>query len=364
MMEIQFYDACKVENSLFLSACNFNGLFRFDLETEELSFVSHFPCEKLSKKYLHSGVIKSNNKVFFIPYSGCSICSFDLKKNEFEYDELCDKDTNYAFVFPLIYKKKVFIIPSDLSGNVFRLEEGGEKFTVDRRLTDIIHDLLKLEQGAMCDLSGCAIHDNILIIGLFGKSKILKIDIESGEANVLTTNGITVGNLIFYNDSVWIVSSDGEKCSKITEDGNTLCEYNLCESNTRGYQLFVAYNGELYLLGCVKDSLLKLVDNNWVEVVNEIPIEFKRVTEWAFLSGSKVIDDDLFLFPISGNGIVKINQTGSYSFMKTSTSDFTLDRIKKLKHEDMKEDISGGIILRESNENELDSFLAFIANCN
>ena len=88
----------------------------------------------------------------------------------------------------------------------------------------------------MCDLSGCAIHDNILIIGLFGKSKILKIDIESGEANVLTTNGITVGNLIFYNDSVWIVSSDGEKCSKITEDGNTLCEYNLCESNIKPYE--------------------------------------------------------------------------------------------------------------------------------
>ncbi len=363
-MYIQFYDACKTGDSLLLSACNFNGLFRYNLKTEELLFVSHFPHEKMSKKYLHSGVIKQNNKVFFIPYMGCGISSFDLKRETFEFEQLCDKDSNNAFVFPLIYKDQVIIIPSDLSREVYKLDDASEMFFVDRRLTETIDDLIKSEPEAVCDLAGCAIHGSDLIIGLFGKSKILKINIESGDGDVLRIDGITVGNLIFYNNTIWNLSDGGGKCQNISNDGSVLCEYDLCGSSKRGYQLFITHNRELYLLGCVKDSLLKFVDGCWVEVVNNFPKEYKRVTEWAFLSGSKVIDKELYLFPASGNGIVKIDPKENYSFMKTYSDDFPLDRLMELKCKDMKADINSGLIMKESSENDISSFLACLSNDN
>lgn len=363
-MYIQFYDACKIGNSLLLSACNFNGLFRYNLKTEELSFVSHFPCEKLSKKYLHSGAIKRNNKVFFIPYMGCSISSFDLRRETFEFDQLCDKDSNNAFVFPLMYKNQVIIIPSDLSRKVYKLDDAGEMFFVDGRLTEIIHNLIESEPEALCDIAGCAIHGSDLVIGLFGRSKILKINLESGSGNVLKIDGAIIGNLIFYKDSIWNVSAGGGKCQNISNDGSILFEYDLCDPTTRGYQLFITHNKELYLLGCIKDSLLKLVDNSWVEVVDNFPKEYKRVTEWAFLSGSKVIDKDLYLFPASGNGIVKIDSEENYSFMKTYTDDFTLASLKELKCKDLKADINSGLIVNETSEIGIGSFLACLSNDN
>lgn len=70
--------------SLWFCATDFNGLFRYDIEKDKLSFMGSFPEESVGRRYCYSSCVLYEDKLFFPPYMANEIAVFNMEKSVFE----------------------------------------------------------------------------------------------------------------------------------------------------------------------------------------------------------------------------------------------------------------------------------------
>lgn len=66
-------------SGIYFSALNYNALYSYDLEKEELSYICSFPDERIDIRHLHCAAVRAGEKLYFIPMNGSRIHIFDLK---------------------------------------------------------------------------------------------------------------------------------------------------------------------------------------------------------------------------------------------------------------------------------------------
>lgn len=94
-----FGDCIKVENNLWFSAANYNGLYCYNLDTKKTIRIADFPNEDLMQWDLHHNMYKYQDSLIFIPYNGGKISIYNIKKEEFTQIEIPHLKANYK-VYP------------------------------------------------------------------------------------------------------------------------------------------------------------------------------------------------------------------------------------------------------------------------
>ena len=265
-MNIGFYDAYKINNELYFSSCSFNGLFKLNLLSGEVTHLGNFKDELLGESYLHGSTIGYDGRIYFIPFNAKGISMYDIESDRFLFQQM----SKCRYGVPMEYQENIIIVPSNLKDNILSLNKEKKEFEVNRVLSDKVHQLVKDIGVATCDLNGSLILENQLYIGVFGESIILKINLINYKTERIFVNGISIGNMIIFNNSIWIVSDLGKTVWCISKRGEITSEYKVGkEEPIRNFQCFCEFNNELYLLGCEEDNMLKYINGKWESIISK-----------------------------------------------------------------------------------------------
>lgn len=356
-MNIGFYDAYKINNELYFSSCSFNGLFKLNLLSGEVIQLGTFKDELLVEPYLHGSTIGYDGRIYFIPFNAKGISMYDIESDRFLFQQMA----KCRYGVPMEYQENIIIVPSNLKDNILSLNKEKKEFEVNRVLSDKVHQLVKDIGVATCDLNGSLILENQLYIGVFGENIILKINLINYKTERIFVNGISIGNMIIFNNSIWIVSDLGKTVWCISKRGEIASEYKVGkEEPIRNFQCFCEFNNELYLLGCEEDNMLKYINGKWESIISKFPPEFQRITDWSFFCRTRIYDNKLYLFPCSGNGIIILNSDDTIQFIEVKCQDIDHEKIKQLKRDDVGLLIKEGIIVEGTARIKLEDYISFL----
>ena len=118
-MNIGFYDAYKINNELYFSSCSFNGLFKLNLLSGEVTQLGNFKDELLGESYLHGSTIGYDGRIYFIPFNAKGISMYDIESDRFLFQQM----SKCRYGVPMEYQENIIIVPSNLKDNILSLNK-------------------------------------------------------------------------------------------------------------------------------------------------------------------------------------------------------------------------------------------------
>ena len=76
---------CLVGEELWFSSAEFDGLFRADMRTGQITFVSPISASDKTRQFGFSCVIQIENVLYLCPFSADCICAYDIQNNKMKF---------------------------------------------------------------------------------------------------------------------------------------------------------------------------------------------------------------------------------------------------------------------------------------
>lgn len=112
-IDIRCNDLCIIDNEIWFSNAEMNGLYKKELNKENAEFVSFFPNEGIWQKLLHGSIIHYENKLVFTPLLADTISVYDLGDRSFysyKIDWLKEGlSEKVSFIWSVLYGKYVYM---------------------------------------------------------------------------------------------------------------------------------------------------------------------------------------------------------------------------------------------------------------
>lgn len=122
-MNLSFFAGVEYKNKIYFSTLYFNGLFTYDLESEEITFLKLFSDEKM-KKRLHRAAFVYNNEAWFIPQEAENIACVNLDTLDITYykppytrtniDYESDEEYHLYLSGRVVDDRYLYLVPADI----------------------------------------------------------------------------------------------------------------------------------------------------------------------------------------------------------------------------------------------------------
>lgn len=114
MQKISMHDYVKIDNDVYFSALNFNGLYRMRLSGRKLVWLGAVPGENLNQKHIYGAIAENAGKLYLAPRNGNEIAVYDLNTKVFEKIPLKYKAEGLPFKFSGVLSEgtKIYFIPA------------------------------------------------------------------------------------------------------------------------------------------------------------------------------------------------------------------------------------------------------------
>lgn len=121
---IWFEDCVQIENYIWFSANDFNGLCRLNIATGKTEYIAQFPNEYQNADRLYTKIYRSGNKLIFMPHSARNIAVYGLDSEKLisiSLDELEDTDLEYEdkYQFVEAYNESLYFF--DIFAGVIKM---------------------------------------------------------------------------------------------------------------------------------------------------------------------------------------------------------------------------------------------------
>jgi hypothetical protein len=245
--KLKFVDCVLINDKIWFSALNINGLFCADYKTGKAKFIGHFPSEyPIGDKmgvWLYWPVQHYNNKLIFGPANANDIIVYDIKINEFIKHELRSvsrEDVVYCkFNSSILFENYIYFIPS-LYPSIVRFDIETSEITY----------ITEWEFDNNCDqifyYSGAYILGNICYLPSLRFKAIYKLDMAEGKGMFIDTGfGKYKYMGIYINENIlWALAQkvDSTVLAEITIDSGNVNEYIIQNINNNSRLLFVEDN--------------------------------------------------------------------------------------------------------------------------
>ena len=308
---LHFLDAAYINGYFWVSALEWNGYYKVNMETGKAEFLGTFENADLIADKLFDQVLAYEESVFFIPWFSNYLVKLNIKNLETIYYKLPDSMLieMAKFRVAVIYEKKIFMFPH-LSDNICIFDIEKESFSCDKEWSK---EFLKFESFNAKDrfVQGCRINEQIYLANLSGNF-IMRYNL----------NNYQYETIIFPEDEkkiVDIVAFREDKLIILTWIGN-VWSYDI---QTRSIKLIYKYWGKVefpyrhVVLHQDRILLIPAFEKNIVSVDKEKENILAYPDEWEmqyinvgiesifnryYKMGNKII-----LYPCLGNMILKID---------------------------------------------------------
>ena len=310
-----------INDKLYFSEMQFNGLFCLDLKTNKCSFVTMFLNVTFNKKMSHRKCVQFGDWLYFLPERINLIHAYNPVTGQQVCFDLQQVGVEGPYVYePVIWKDKLYY---------FSMKSGSATCVLNLKR----HVLEKYDRfGQWCSRMGVAEElgcrlgqqDEKVYFVENKKNRIICWNLETEEGEFIESCAKQLFGVTCAEDAIWMYTQD---------EPNLYCRDN--NGNERLYEGKLIYRGEavynhvVYVDGiivCVskKGSDLQVYhsEEKGVQLIDALEgaqIDFK---DEARFFGYDVVGTDLYLFFASGYGFVKFDtQTMKSEWVPTALTD-------------------------------------------
>lgn len=289
----------------------YNGLFKYNLESEELCYVTAFPMERVGQFLIHRSVICYDSKLFFFPEQGNNIHVFNLNSYEIEvipinkfYGESLHKTCrtivigDQALLWPGEYGLPlVYFSLKDYTISMFPLETSAVAHF------ELHHDTLYF--------SCVRQNENNIYAVIYNTSYVLKYDLHKGTILCIDTKISNLFRVFFIEDKIWVLREKGNKVLVLNQDWSQYCVYQIkgeTQSNVRLFNQIQEYKEGVLLLPALGDYIYFIRNKEVTKVESSSfdSMEPNDVMQEKFFQCIEY-NQSLFLLPRHYEQVVKIS---------------------------------------------------------
>lgn len=301
---------------MWFAAFFFNGLFKMDMKTKQISFVGKFPGEQ-NQNWMYSKIMKFGNRLFFFPAMAESIVEFDINTSSVKMHAIKLLTNRIAqisgFFSAILWKKWVYMLP--LVGHVivkFNIETGEMRYEED--WYEKLRPFVKDDQATL--FSSVVQREKYIWCPCWQDNLIFRFDLESLE---FTTYRVGLRNNTYYNiaeggGDFWFVTLDGDAVVRWNPDTQKTRQYKIPEWVSKekiGLFWPIFYKGTVWIFPAAGDKILKLnVQSGEFSEFTQYPEGFRylyKPTSIIKYGAFEVQDSIITAFPIKGNMMLQID---------------------------------------------------------
>lgn len=313
---LQFYDCCVINEKMYFSAQERNGLFCYDKNTEITSFIMHFELEDLFQKNMHCKVIKHQGKMYFIPHYGHCLHIIDIQSFEQKTIMLVnDIDGIVNFSNAFFVGNYIWLIPSFEKCQIIKYDIYTEEYDTVNGLWEIISDKTPYKD-AFVDIFSTVYKNGNIYISLMNTNIVVSFDVDNCTFSIRNLGEqVHARSISIVKSDFWITLVDSYDVVRVL--GDFSCEEiftNICSKKEKFPLIRVQEIGEnIVALAGYDDRCFKV---NWetkslqLVIIDDLPKECVRITpNYALFTGVIRIDEEnYYLLPRGINRMLVIDK--------------------------------------------------------
>lgn len=309
---LQLSSIAKVNDWLWCSADNFNGIYRINLETLMPEYITMFEKEELFEKELYSsGIVEVKNKLYFIPGNAGNVVVYDIEKCEMKYIDSVDILRGYHPAFGLIvhHEKDIYLFPLELQFDNYLLKIDIETDQIERirYKSDLENfNIEKTERMFFGDYVYPKAWMGLGVKGHYGEYNFEKRVLEIRKLELCNS---FVYHVAAYKGDLYFLTFDNKVIRLNQGQEDVIWESE--ETTELLYSRVICVNNNLWILPFLSDVIIKI--NLLTNITKRICIP-STVREWKRwgVYGRKyyeysVYKNCLFLFPANVDCVLRIN---------------------------------------------------------
>lgn len=280
-MKVSWYASVLDEDYLWVSSFRYNGLYKIDLQNEDIHFVGSFPEYRDESGELHLFAKSFNDKLYFFPQHSRAIDIYDCKSNHFLKIDCSTLEENQFTTMAGAYVKanQIYVIPRNCGMPLLIISSQDDAIIREVELNKANKFINKKN---FLTLYTCQVDDRILFpiydtnhIGVFNMGLMTEQIVTSSKVNRIQ------GTLAVNDRQLWINADNGMYCFDI--DNKELLNVCSCEDVKEGWIEKIIFIDDLVIciprwLGniCVINSKtfenrILRIDENRLHVLYEFP---------------------------------------------------------------------------------------------
>ncbi len=302
-MNATIQGACVVDNDLYFSMLDINGLCKMNLDSFDVSYVCRIPGEGLFAKHLYSDIKYLNDRLYLIPMGATEIAVYDPKADICEKIPFTKEGENRneyhnkgAFVSATLIDNMICMMPYKYP-SIVGIDE---KLSITYYDEWICHIRKEMSDFFPFTRKDIAIHDH----GVYGISSyynaVIHLDLKSGRSSLVKKGpaGKKKGYFtISFIDDSFVLMKTSEKCIyRYDTCWNLLSKQDYGQivnaSGKLEYMCSVQHGRAVYFIPFDSDTILKY--NTDTERIEPLYIDEKNSSLLYF--GGWIYEDRLFCY--------------------------------------------------------------------
>lgn len=217
-----------IDDFLYFSSLNCNGLYRMKISDVQAEFIGIFPNEKLDIRHLHGAIKGFEGKLYFAPYVGNCLNIFDINKGEFTTIDLTSYvgDVKGKFYGIHVYHRKVILVPSRVKA-IIVYDIDSQKIECHSEWVESVDKFI--DNSIPPIKNGSFINDDRLFIPYSLYAALIEISLTDFEVKVTEFENINCGfvDAIFMteNNKVYLLANGKGSIYEVDLYTNEIIEY-------------------------------------------------------------------------------------------------------------------------------------------
>lgn len=307
--------ATRIENKIWLSCMEYNGLLCFDLEKEKYELKHRFNVVGGSKYDLHRKVVCLENKLYLFPRSDDCIRIYDMCNNTEDVIAIPVKQNKLWDVI-LLGTQAIIYLPKGNTFFLFNLIT--KKFEDDNLILEKIKLILS-ENNTECLME---VNNNDIFV--LDSDKYLHVisndNIDTIDLNLIKEKIVTMR---FKYNHLWIFVADGKDVIYSIDLENKQIDKYIGDDEKRNnaniiYADVCKIDGTLYALNWQGNDIRIIDLVNKIITNSDIKISYPRcMSEGRYWGYYEEYEGKHYIFPIAGRNILVIEK-GNYREIESS----------------------------------------------
>lgn len=306
-ISMRFMAGNVVDDVLFFSAMQYNGLFRINLSNGEISFVNSFIEVPLDKTVLHRLCLVYDRWLVFIPQNFNKIHLVNTDTLEQKTITVTDGSSNLMIADAFIMENLLYILPAKKTQPALIIHMEDLKVEPIKAFNEWFgNEAPNSPNKNGVIVAKTALFNDSIYMGLYDQNRVLKYDLKSETIRLIDTDIEKIYRVYGGSDGIWITDHSSGKTELFN---NSFEKYEKENNCTYG---IILEQGE-YVYAIPGDApRIKIIKGNGAPREIEYPEEFKNLEQtrsktYKFF-GYTTYNEEIYLFPYIHDHMLVIHE--------------------------------------------------------
>lgn len=302
---LSFSCAVELDNYLWVSGDDYNGLFKICLETGCSEFVIKF--DEKGERLLYKKVIAVGRKLFFIPYMADKIAEYNVDTKEIKYYEICGfENETVKFGDCIVKNGMLYLFPLKARDIICLDIKNGKVMCCAWDNSTLPNEITEADMTMFIHMVNV---DNIVYLPCLRTNVIVKLYLNDFRSEVIQCTESKEGfiDISYRNNILYLLTVGGNIVSYNVDSKEEKLFWINSQKRTDGKCVFykmLFYNDYLWLIPGYGEHIVRINVETREEVeIIEYPKQFKideKRNDYKWLNG-EIRDDVMYLYPHLAN---------------------------------------------------------------